>query len=49
MKKMFISLGLTLALSIPASAQLSFGQAEKINDGWSFSLNDKQAQTVDLP
>ncbi|KAA6299866.1 MAG: Beta-galactosidase [Candidatus Ordinivivax streblomastigis] len=42
-------MGLTLALSIPASAQLSFGQAEKINDGWSFSLNDKQAQTVDLP
>ncbi|GHV09860.1 beta-galactosidase [Bacteroidia bacterium] len=49
MKNRLIILGLSIALSIPAFAQLSFGQAKKINDDWKFSLNDKQEQNVDLP
>lgn len=57
--KVFL-LSVLCSLSIAASGQVSFGQAQKINDQWKFTLsdakgaqekqyNDKRWKTVDLP
>ncbi|KAA6299981.1 MAG: hypothetical protein EZS26_003877 [Candidatus Ordinivivax streblomastigis] len=49
MKKIILVCILLTVFAKPAFSQLSFGQPEKINSGWQFSLNDKSSQTVDLP
>jgi beta-galactosidase/beta-glucuronidase len=49
MKKIILVCALLAVFAKPAFSQLSFGQPEKINSGWQFSLNDKPSQTVDLP
>lgn len=40
MKKTFLLSALFCAMMMPAKAQVSFGQADKFNDGWLFTLKD---------
>jgi beta-galactosidase/beta-glucuronidase len=49
MKKIILNFALLALFAQPVFSQLSFGKAEKINDDWLFTLNDKQGQNVDLP
>jgi beta-galactosidase/beta-glucuronidase len=59
MKPVLIAFILLITFAKPAFSQLSFGEAEKINDGWQFALNkginplaapnEPDWQNVDLP